>query len=148
MLVERMDFMRLFLIVIALAFPVERAAAQVAQAERKLERSIADLRKAARKPLDDFLADPGATCASRPATLASLSAMHLIGSVDAKQSLKLRFALGSTALEIAEGLNTKGCAKDAREIYDLVIATFLGTAYAALRQRALVGIADLPNRSR
>ena len=37
---------------------------------------------------------------------------------------------------------TKGCAHNARELYDFVLRNFAGLGYAALRERATVGIKD------
>jgi hypothetical protein len=50
---------------------------------------------------------------------------------------------GSWILDVADASRERGCAIMARRLYDAVIATYIGTAYAALRQRAQIGIDDL-----
>ena len=50
---------------------------------------------------------------------------------------------GSWILEVADAAREHGCKKVARGLYDTVIATYTGGAYAALRQRAQIGIDDL-----
>ncbi len=50
---------------------------------------------------------------------------------------------GSWVLEVADAAREHGCKKVARGLYDAVIATYTGAAYAALRQRAQIGIDDL-----
>jgi hypothetical protein len=50
-------------------------------------------------------------------------------------------------LDVADGAKRKGCARDARALYDFVLKNFSGLGYAALRERATVGIRDLQARS-
>ena len=50
---------------------------------------------------------------------------------------------GAAVLDVADGAKKKGCARDARELYDFVLRNFSGLGYAELRERATVGIKDL-----
>jgi len=50
---------------------------------------------------------------------------------------------GDWILEVADAARDHGCKEVARHLYDTVIATYTGSAYAALRQRAEIGIEDL-----
>jgi hypothetical protein len=50
---------------------------------------------------------------------------------------------GSWILKVADAARQHHCKEVARNLYDTVIATYIGAAYAALRQRAQIGIDDL-----
>jgi hypothetical protein len=52
---------------------------------------------------------------------------------------------GGWIREVADAAPQHHCKEVARGLYDTVIATYVGTAYAALRQRAQIGIDDLRN---
>jgi hypothetical protein len=50
---------------------------------------------------------------------------------------------GSWILQVADTARQHHCKEVARDLYDIVIATYIGAAYAALRQRAQSGTDDL-----
>ena len=50
---------------------------------------------------------------------------------------------GSWILRVADAARQHRCKDVARDLYETVIATYTGAAYAALRQRAQIGIEDL-----
>jgi hypothetical protein len=60
-----------------------------------------------------------------------------------EQGLDVVIEGGSWVLEVADAARQHRCTKVARDLYDTVIATYTGSAYAALRQRAQIGIEDL-----
>ena len=53
---------------------------------------------------------------------------------------------GAAVLDVADGAKKKGCARDARELYDFVLRNFSGLGYAELRERATVGIRELKSK--
>jgi hypothetical protein len=60
-----------------------------------------------------------------------------------KQGLDVVIEGGGWVLQVADAARQHHCTVVARNLYDTVIATYTGSAYAALRQRAQIGIEDL-----
>lgn len=54
---------------------------------------------------------------------------------------------GLAYVAIGDLAGSKGCAKEARSIYLAVIESFTGVDFAALRERAMIGIDDLRTKS-
>ena len=50
---------------------------------------------------------------------------------------------GSWVLDVADGVKARGCKEAARGLYAKVVSTYVGTGYARLRDRAMLGMADL-----
>ena len=54
---------------------------------------------------------------------------------------------GAAVLDVADGAKKKGCAQNARELYEFVLRNFAGLGYAELRERATVGIREIKSKS-
>jgi hypothetical protein len=99
----------------------------------------------ARRPVRAFLAEKGTDCASPRLK----EAVHKVTdtAVALASTMKPDYAAmleaGAAVLDVADGAKRKGCARDARVLYDFVLKNFSGLGYAALRERAMVGIRDL-----
>ena len=103
----------------------------------------------ARRPVRAFLAEKGATCASPKLKEAASKVTEMTTAL--ATSMKPEYATmleaGAAVLDVADGAKKKGCARDARDLYDFVLRNFGGLGYAALRERATVGIKELQARS-
>jgi hypothetical protein len=99
----------------------------------------------ARRPVRAFLAEKGTDCASPRLKEAVRKVTETAGAVAAtmKPEYGAMLEAGSAVLDVADGAKRKGCARDARELYDFVLKNFAGLGYAALRERATGGIRDL-----
>jgi hypothetical protein len=51
--------------------------------------------------------------------------------------------VAALTLDVADAAADKGCPAQARLLYRHVVRTFVGTAYAAYRQRAEIGLAEI-----
>jgi len=101
------------------------------------ERRMYDL---THNPLDAFLAGPRGDCKSKSLGEAAASAMYVGIATD---DLSLRQQGAGWVLDVADGAADHGCPDLARKLYRHVIETYIGWGYAAHRQRAEIGLADL-----
>jgi len=103
----------------------------------------------ARRPVQAFLADKGADCTSAKLKEAVSKVTETASAFAAAMRTDYAAMLeaGAAVLDVADGAKRKGCARDARALYDFVLKNFSGLGYAALRERATVGIRDLQARS-
>jgi len=99
----------------------------------------------ARGPVRAFLAEKGAGCASPKLKEAVSKVMETTVAVAStmKPEYGAMLEAGAAVLDVADGAKRKGCTRNARELYDFVLRNFAGIGYAALRERATVGIKDL-----
>lgn len=99
----------------------------------------------ARRPVRTFLAEKGGDCASPRLKEASSKVTDMATALAAgmRADYATMLEAGAVVLEVADGAKLKGCAREARELYDFVLRTFSGLGYAELRQRATVGIREL-----
>jgi hypothetical protein len=102
----------------------------------------------ARRPVHAFLAEKGANCASPKLKEAVSRVRETATAVAAtmKPEYTTMLDAGAAVLDVADGAKKKGCARDARELYDFVLRNFAGLGYAELRERATVGIRELKSR--
>ena len=108
------------------------------------EAAISRVRSIALRPLVDWERETPPSCSSP--RLAEARSLVLAASRMQKpeeQGLDVVIEGGSWILEVADAARQHRCAAVARDLYDAVIATYTGSAYAALRQRAQIGIEDL-----
>jgi hypothetical protein len=103
----------------------------------------------ARKPVQAFLAEKGTDCTSprlkEAVQKVTDTAVAMASTMKPEYGAMLE--AGAAVLDVADGAKRKGCARNARELYDFVLKNFAGLGYAALRERATVGIKDLQARS-
>ena len=96
------------------------------------------------KPLAQWQQEAPPSCASpllakaRGAALLTASRLNLVD-----HGLDMVRDSCSWILEVADAARQHQCKEVARDLYETVIATYVGAAYAALRQRAQIGIDDL-----
>ena len=105
---------------------------------------IARMRSIALRPLVDWERETPPSCTSpRLAEARSLVLAAARMQTPEEQGLDVVIEGGSWVLEVADAARQHRCPDVARGLYDAVIATYTGSAYAALRQRAQIGIEDL-----
>jgi hypothetical protein len=99
----------------------------------------------ARRPVRAFLAEKGTDCASprlkEAVSKVTETAVAVASTMRPEYGAMLE--AGAAVLDVADGAKRKGCTRNARELYDFVLKNFAGLGYAALRERATVGIKDL-----
>ncbi len=95
-------------------------------------------------PLNEWEAEASPSCASPNLTRAQSSVLAAIDVFAAENhGPDVATDAGTWMLTVADAARDHGCKQVARRLYDTVIATYTGSAYAALRQRAQIGIDDL-----
>lgn len=106
--------------------------------------AIEGLRSEALEPLARWQREAPPSCSSPTLKEARATVLTAAGMLTPEQSgLDAVIEGGSWILEVADAVREHGCKEVARNLYDAVIATYIGGAYAALRQRAQIGIDDL-----
>jgi hypothetical protein len=102
----------------------------------------------ARRPVQAFLAEKSANCAS--ARLKEAASKVTETARAAASTMKPDYAAmleaGAAVLDVADGAKRRGCGRDARELYEFVLKNFAGLGYAELRERATVGIRELKSK--
>ena len=103
----------------------------------------------ARRPVRAFLAEKSADCASPRLKEAVSKVKETAGAVAAamRPDYATMLEAGAAVLDVADGAKRKGCARNARELYDFVLTNFAGLGYAELRERATVGIRELKSKA-
>ncbi len=105
---------------------------------------IDGLRADTLRPLALWQQETPPSCSSPTLERASASARMTASMLNPERhGVDVAIEGGSWILEVADAAREHGCKKVARGLYDAVIATYTGAAYAALRQRAQIGIDDL-----
>ena len=128
----------------SIAPPVD--AGEAARGElRKVQHKALD---EARRPVRAFLAESGSNCASPKLKEAVHKVTETAGAVAAtmKPDYAAMLEAGAAVFDVADGAKRKGCARDARELYDFVLRNFAGLGYAELRERATVGIREIKSK--
>ena len=99
----------------------------------------------ARRPIRAFLAEKGGDCASSKLKEAVRKVTETAGALAAsmKPDYGAMLEAGAAVLDVADGASRRGCTREARELYDFALRNYSGLGYAALRERATVGIRDL-----
>jgi hypothetical protein len=118
--------------------------AQIDQVAAQRQRTLDQMAELTRAPLRGFMREDPPNCAStnlqkaRGMALVNLSLLR-----PETHSFDTVFQSGTWLLEVADAARVHGCKNVARGLYDTVIATFVGSGYSALRERARIGIDDL-----
>jgi hypothetical protein len=102
------------------------------------------MRSIALGPLVEWERETPPSCTSP--SLAKAGSLVLVAArmqTPEQQGLDVVIEGGSWVLEVADAARQHRCSEVARHLYDVVIATYTGRAYAGLRQRAQIGIEDL-----
>jgi hypothetical protein len=114
---------------------IKTAEQQMLDASNKASESLALYAKLPHKNCDGPELDEATEAANRAV---SLSQKHELG---------VRMVAGGQLLSVADAAKSKGCAQQARAIYDDVLRAFTGAAYGDLRDRAMVGIQGLHGKA-
>jgi hypothetical protein len=132
--------------------PVAPRAPTVAPLEAERERlatQMADIEWQVHGPLRAFLAGPAGACQSADLTEAVRVATGLPAEVAmAGGDFNSQLIAAALLLDTADGAAAHGCPEVARALYLTVIETYIGVGYAALRQRAEIGLAELREAAR
>jgi hypothetical protein len=121
---------------------VEETGRDLQAARAKERESMEALLKFVRKPLDAFRKEKPPKCDSPNLRKAMIVSVDLFGQrLDA-------FApqLAALTVDVGDAARDANCPKQARIVYDFVIEGYTGSNYAAMRQRAEIGINDLRGR--
>lgn len=122
----------------AIAPPVDAADAAHGELRKVQHKAVEE----ARRPVRAFLAEKGANC--RSAKLKEAVSKVTDTAIAVASTMKPDYAAmleaGDAVLDVADGAKSKGCAHDARLLYEFVLKNFGGLGYAALRERATLGI--------
>jgi len=99
----------------------------------------------ARRPLRALLADKSADCSSPKLKEAVRNVRETTAALAAamRPDYLAMLEAGAAVLDVADSANKRGCARDAKELYDFVVRRFSGLGYAELRERATTGIKSL-----
>jgi hypothetical protein len=120
------------------------------QAARAKTREATDaLLKFIREPLDAFRKEKPPKCDSpnlRKAMSVSVDLFEELSKKLAKSAGILAPQLGAATVDIGDAARDANCPKQARIVYDFVIEGYTDSNYAAMRQRAEIGINDLRSR--
>lgn len=117
--------------------------------QKRLDDANAELISLVRQPLSEFTKESPASCDSKNLGKASSYARLLVKLVDdGTISLGPRHLLdlGATIVDIADAARNASCNDVARDLYDHVIAAFIGANHAPIRQRAEIAIQQLGTR--
>ena len=103
----------------------------------------------ARRPVRVFLAEKSTDCTSPRLKEAVHKVTETAAAVAAtmKPEYASMLEAGAAVLDVADGAKKKGCAQNARELYEFVLRNFAGLGYAELRERATVGIREIKSKS-
>ena len=128
---------------------LEELQKQIEESQRELKDANARILDLIRKPLSRFTHETPPRCDSenlRKSVANALNVVETIESREIKMDPEEQLDLAATIVDVADAARKAGCNKEARAVYDYVIAVFVGSGYAALRQRAEIGIQDLSTR--
>ena len=117
----------------------------VAAAQARVAQARENMRNTALSPLWAWEQENPPSCSSPQLQKARSSVLGFADAVGSNDDLGLdvKFDTGSWILDVADSAKDHGCKDVARSLYDAVIQIFIGGGYAALRDRARIGIDDL-----
>jgi hypothetical protein len=128
----------------SIAPPIEAGEAARGELRKVQHKAVEE----ARRPVRAFLAEKGTDCASprlkEATSKVTDTAVAMAATMQPEYAAMLE--AGAAVLDVADGAKQKGCARNARELYDFVLRNFAGLGYAALRERATVGIRELKTK--
>jgi hypothetical protein len=128
---------------------LEELQKQLEASQKELEEANARILDLIRKPLSDFTNENPPRCESENLRKSVANALNVVETVESRKfkfDPKEQLDLGSTIVDVADAARKAGCNREAHAVYDYVIGVFVGSGYAALRQRAERGIQDLSKR--
>jgi predicted nuclease with TOPRIM domain len=128
---------------------LEELQKQLEASQKELEEANARILDLIRKPLSDFTNENPPRCESENLRKSVANALNVVETVESRKfkfDPKEQLNLGSTIVDVADAARKAGCNREAHAVYDYVIGVFVGSGYAALRQRAERGIQDLSKR--
>ena len=131
------------------ASKLEELQRQLEESQKELEEANARILDLIRKPLSRFRNESPPRCDSENLRKSVTNALNVVETIESrkiKMDPKEQLNLGATIVDVADAARKAGCNKEARAVYDYVIAVFVGSGYAELRQRAESGIQDLNAR--
>ena len=131
------------------ASKLEELQRQLEESQKELEEANARILDLIRKPLSRFRNESPPRCDSENLRKSVTNALNVVETIESrkiKMDPKEQLNLGATIVDVADAARKAGCNKEARAVYDYVIAVFVGSGYAELRQRAEIGIQDLSTR--
>ena len=128
---------------------LEELQKQLEQSQKALVEANARMLDLIRKPLSQFTNESPPRCDSENLRKSVANALNVVETIESRK-INMdpieHLNLGSAIVDVADAARKAGCNKEARAVYDYVIAVFVGSGYAALRQRAELGIQDLSTR--
>jgi hypothetical protein len=128
---------------------LEELQKQLEESQKELEQANARILDLIRKPLSHFINESPPRCDSENLRKSVANALNVVETIESRKirmDPQDQLNLGATIVDVADAARKAGCNKEARAVYDYVIAVFVGSGYAALRQRAETGIQDLSTR--
>jgi predicted nuclease with TOPRIM domain len=128
---------------------LEELQKQLEESRKEFEAANARMLDLIRKPLSHFTNESPPRCDSENLRKSVANALNVVETIESRKiqmDPKEQLNLGATIVDVADAARKAGCNKEARAVYDYVIAVFVGSGYAALRQRAEIGIQDLSTR--
>ena len=128
---------------------LEELQKQLEESQKELKEANARILDLIRKPLSRFINESPPRCDSENLRKSVANALNVVETIESrkiKMDSEEQLNLGATIVDVADAARKAGCNKEARAVYDYVIAVFVGSGYAALRQRAEIGIKDLSTR--
>jgi hypothetical protein len=120
--------------------PHVSAAAAEAKVSVALMKLMLEMRKIADTSMANFEAETPTNCQS-PHLTKALDVAERSGSI--ASTLRSRQDAAEMMLDVADRAQKKGCLDVADQTHRQVIANYIGSGYAAYRQRAEIGIADI-----
>ena len=128
---------------------LEELQKRLEESQKELEEANARMLDLIRKPLSLFTSESPPRCDSENLRKAVANALNMVETIESRKITmdpKEQLNLATTIVDVADAARKAGCNKEARAVYDYVIAVFVGSGYGALRQRAEIGIQDLGAR--
>jgi len=118
--------------------------ARVVAAKNEYAQATEALRQKVIEPYVAWTHEKPLRCTSPTLQDASDRLTALVSMVDSRHGgFETAIEGGTWMLDVADGAKSHGCKEFARGLYNKVMATFVGTGYAGLRDRAAVGLADI-----
>jgi predicted nuclease with TOPRIM domain len=128
---------------------LEELQKRLEESQKELEEANARMLDLIRKPLSLFTSESPPRCDSENLRKAVANALNVVETIESRKismDPKEQLNLGAIIVDVADAARKAGCDKEARAVYDYVIAVCVGSGYGAVRQRAEIGIQDLGAR--
>ena len=128
-----------FLVLFSAASAVATAQQPNEQPQAERRANVDNLLKMVRDPLEAFRAEKPPRCDFPNLVTAASRAMHIAVELVERKKLMgdLGLLLGSATLDLADAAREFRCLTRARDLYDFVIAIYVGQDYAEIRMRAV-----------